>query len=67
MTMVKLPNLENEEVHRIVEALDHYCAHLRAAQREDGRYAELTEMLRRRTLRNQSLGQASSPRTGITA
>ena len=52
MTMVKLPNLDNEEVQRIVEALEHYCAHLRDAQREDARYVDLAEMLRRRTLRS---------------
>ena len=67
MTMVKLPNLDNEEVHRIVEALEHYCAHLRAVQREDARYVDLTEMLKRRTHRSGSHGQASSPRAGISA
>jgi hypothetical protein len=46
MTMVKFPNLELEEVKRIVEALEHYCAALRAAQRDDeSEYARLAEML----------------------
>ena len=67
MTMVKLPHLDKEEVHRIIEALEHYCAHLRAAQREDARYADLTEMLRRRTHRIGSNGQASIPRAAVSA
>jgi hypothetical protein len=35
MTLVKLPNLERQEVERIVEALDHYCAALYATQNGD--------------------------------
>ena len=49
MTVVKLPNLEFEKVKRIVEALDYYCATLRAAQSEDTpQFAQLAEMLKRR-------------------
>jgi hypothetical protein len=48
MTMVKLLNLEKIEVLRLVEALEHHYAQLRAAHCEDAfRYAELAEMLKR--------------------
>ena len=48
MIMVKLPNLELQEVERIVEALDHRGRALSTAQSGDApEYARLAEMLRR--------------------
>jgi hypothetical protein len=47
--MIKLPNLELKEMERIIEALDHYCAALGAAQSEHApEYARLAEMLKSR-------------------
>jgi len=48
MTMVKLLNLEKAEVLHLIEALEHHCTYLRAAEHQDASpYEELAEMLKR--------------------
>ena len=41
-------DLNDEEVKMIVEALEHYYAYTRAAQREDSRYQELANKLKKK-------------------
>ena len=41
-------DLSDEEVKLIVEALEHYYAYTRAAQRDDSRYQELANKLKKK-------------------
>ena len=41
-------DLSDEEVKLIVEALEHYYAYTRATQRDDSRYQELADRLRKK-------------------
>jgi hypothetical protein len=41
-------DLSDEEVKLIVEALEHYYAYTRAAQRDDSRYQELADKLKKK-------------------
>ena len=41
-------DLSDDEVKLIVEALEHYCAYTRAAQREDSQYQELANELKKK-------------------
>ena len=43
-----MKELSEEEVQLVIRALDHYYAYLVATQREDRRYPELAERLRRK-------------------
>jgi len=48
MTMVKLFDLEKAEVLQLIEALEHHCTYLRAAEHRDASpYEELAEILKR--------------------
>lgn len=42
-----MPTVAGEEAALVVKALEHYASYLVAAQREDRRYQELAERLKR--------------------
>jgi hypothetical protein len=42
-------DLSDEEVNLIVEALEHYYACTRAAKRDDSRYRELADKLKKKS------------------
>jgi len=53
-------DLDDDELNLVVEALEHLYAYTRAAQREDSRYRELADRLKRSVARDDALEQKIS-------
>jgi hypothetical protein len=53
-------DLSDEELKLIVEALEHYYAYTRATQRDDSRYQELADKLKKKGSTSVSSGRSAS-------